>query len=103
MEFQYILCCLLVAVLVPSVQNVAVTTPPHHTQPIGQDHLLIVLQGMHHSDTFHQLPTTHKLMLVELLAAAEVDAVTHYIDTVGFDKFLLLVDGNILLRTFYGH
>lgn len=92
MELQHILCCLLVAVLVPSVQNVAVTTPPHHTQPIGQDHLLIVLQGMHHSNTFHQLPTNYKLMLVELLAAAEVDAVTHYIDTVGFDKFLLLVD-----------
>lgn len=96
MELQHILCCLLVAVLVPSVQNVAVTTPPHHTQPIGQDHLLIVLQGMHHSDTFHQLPTNYKLMLVELLAAAEVDAVTHYIDTVGFDKFLLLVDGKLL-------
>ncbi|XP_062591152.1 uncharacterized protein LOC134252678 [Saccostrea cucullata] len=96
MAFWEYLCCLLAVAMLPinvnGAASVTLTTPPHHTQPIGQDHLLIVLQNMHQSNTYHQLTTQQKIFLVELLAAAEVDAVTHYIDTVGFDKFLLFLD-----------
>lgn len=42
-------------------------------------------------------------MLVELFVVVEVDVVIYYIDIVGFDKFLFLVDGNILLCIFYGY
>ena len=95
MEFKYLLCGLLGVVFLPSLahSDVTLTTPSHHTKPIGEDHLLSVLTNMHHSHTFSHLGTNEKIMLVELLAAAEVDAVTHYIDTVGFSKFLLLIDG----------
>lgn len=95
MEFGQFFRCLLGVAILPTVVNSAVTltTPAHHTQPIGQDHLLIVLKAMHQSDTFHQLPTQDKIFLVELLAAAEVDAVTHFIDTVGFNRFLVFLDG----------
>nr|XP_022303699.1 uncharacterized protein LOC111111173 [Crassostrea virginica] len=94
MEFKYLLCGLLGVVFLPSIahSDVTLTTPSHHTKPIGEDHLLSVLTNMHHSHTFSHLGTNEKIMLVELLAAAEVDAVTHYIDTVGFSKFLLLID-----------
>ncbi|XP_061181506.1 uncharacterized protein LOC133190052 [Saccostrea echinata] len=96
MAFWEYFCCLLSVAMLPTIVNgaasVTLTTPAHHTQPIGQDHLLSVLQGMHHSHTFRQLSTHDKILLVELLAAAEVDAVTHYIDTIGFDKFLVFLD-----------
>ena len=97
MEFKYLLCGLLGVVFLPSLahSDVTLTTPSHHTKPIGEDHLLSVLTNLHHSHTFSHLGTQQKIMLVELLAAAEVDAVTHYIDTVGFSKFLLLIDGEL--------
>ncbi|OWF50705.1 uncharacterized protein LOC110450103 [Mizuhopecten yessoensis] len=56
------------------------------------DHLLVVLQAMHHSNTFRQLPTMEKVILVEMLAAAESDQITHYVDTIGFDRVLLFLD-----------
>ena len=100
MEFKYLLCGLLGVVFLPSLahSDVTLTTPSHHTKPIGEDHLLIVLTNMHHSHTYSHLGTNEKIMLVELLAAAEVDAVTHYIDTVGFSKFLLLIDGELTFQ-----
>lgn len=102
MEFKYLLCGLLGVVFLPSIahSDVTLTTPSHHTKPIGEDHLLSVLTNMHHSHTFNHLGTNEKIMLVELLAAAEVDAVTHYIDTVGFSKFLLLIDGELTFQKF---
>ena len=103
MEFKYLLCGLLGVVFLPSLaySDVTLTTPSHHTKPIGEDHLLTVLTNMHHSHTFSHLGTNEKIMLVELLAAAEVDAVTHYIDTVGFSKFLLLIDGELTFQKKY--
>jgi hypothetical protein len=97
MKFGQFLLCLLGVAVFPTIVNSAptLTTPAHHTQPIGQDHLLIVLQNMHQSHVYHQLPTNGKIFLVELLAAAEVDAVTHYIDSVGFDKFLVFLDSEL--------
>ncbi|KAK3101379.1 hypothetical protein FSP39_003111 [Pinctada imbricata] len=72
----------------------ATTMPPqtgggaHSTQ----DHLLQVLQAMHKSNSFHHLPPSERILLVELLAAAEVDQVTHYIDRVGFARILTFID-----------
>ncbi|XP_048731257.2 uncharacterized protein LOC125648315 [Ostrea edulis] len=105
MEFGQFFRCLLGVAILPTVVNsvVTLTTPAHHTQPIGQDHLLIVLKAMHQSDTFHQLPTQDKIFLVELLAAAEVDAVTHFIDTVGFNRFLVFLDAVTKLNATEAH
>lgn len=69
---------------------VAVVSCQHHTQ--SPDHLLSVLQAIHNSHSFHALPQSEKILLIELMAAAEVDQVTHYIDRVGMQRILDFLD-----------
>lgn len=76
----------------------AVSCQHLHTQP--PDHLLTVLQAIHNSHSFHTLPTAEKIILVELIAAAEVDQVTHYIDKVGMARILTFLDRMLLNATY---
>ncbi|XP_033752709.1 uncharacterized protein LOC117336324 [Pecten maximus] len=73
------------------VSLIAFATAAHPTVPQG-DHLLVVLQAAHSSKTFNQLPAREQIFLVELIAAAETDTVTHYVDRVGFDRLLQFLD-----------
>ncbi|CAG2244679.1 unnamed protein product [Mytilus edulis] len=53
---------------------------PKTTAPVSTDHLLKILEAMHKSHIYNSLPSSERVLLVELLAAAEVDQVTHLID-----------------------
>lgn len=56
------------------------------------DHLLLLLKAMHASQSYHALPAEEKVIAAELLAAAEVDQVTHYVDQIGFTRLLVFID-----------
>ncbi|XP_060072854.1 uncharacterized protein LOC132552678 [Ylistrum balloti] len=56
------------------------------------EQFLLELQVVHSSHTFHHLPATEQLILVELVAAAKTNTVTHYVDRVGFDRILQFLD-----------
>ncbi|KAK3102194.1 hypothetical protein FSP39_009520 [Pinctada imbricata] len=70
----------------------ATTTMPPQTGGGAQDHLLQVLEAMHKLNSFHQLPPSERVVLVELIAAAEADQITHYIDRIGFTRILIFID-----------
>jgi len=73
-----------------AVATVHTTTVMSST--VAPDHLLTVLLAMHNSDTFRHLPASEKTILTELLAAAEVDQIHHYINILGFDRVLTFLD-----------
>ena len=73
------------ALVVAHVANSQKPTP-------GNDHLLSVLDAMHKSHVYNSLPSSEKVLLVELLAAAEVDQITHFIDRVGFSRIAMFLD-----------
>ncbi|KAJ8298742.1 hypothetical protein KUTeg_022802 [Tegillarca granosa] len=56
------------------------------------DHLLLLLKAMHASHSYQALPPEEKVIAAELLAAAEVDQITHYVDQLGFVKLLQFLD-----------
>ncbi|KAJ8298743.1 hypothetical protein KUTeg_022834 [Tegillarca granosa] len=47
------------------------------------DHLLQRLEAIHKSHVYTHLHSQEKVIIVELIAAAEVDQITHYIDSIG--------------------
>ncbi|XP_071122944.1 uncharacterized protein [Mytilus edulis] len=65
---------------------------PKTTVPVSTDHLLKILEAMHKSHIYNALPSSERVLLVELLAAAEVDQVTHLIDRVGFARIAQFLD-----------
>ncbi|CAC5370468.1 unnamed protein product [Mytilus coruscus] len=62
------------------------------TVSVSTDHLLQILEAMHKSHSYHSLPSSERVLLVELLAAAEVDQITHLIDRVGFARIAQFLD-----------
>ncbi|XP_063398913.1 uncharacterized protein LOC134683532 [Mytilus trossulus] len=65
---------------------------PKTTVSVSTDHLLNILDAMHKSHTYNALPSSERVLLVELLAAAEVDQITHLIDRVGFARIAQFLD-----------
>ena len=79
---------LLLGVAVLSIEPASTTTT--HKPP--EDHLLLLLQAMHKSHAFNKLPSSEKVLLVELISAAEVDQITHLIDNIGFARIATFLD-----------
>lgn len=80
---------LLLGVVALSIEPASTTTthkPPH------EDHLLLLLQAIHKSHAFNKLPSSEKVLLVELISAAEVDQITHLIDNIGFARIAAFLD-----------
>ncbi|XP_067687609.1 uncharacterized protein [Haliotis asinina] len=53
--------------------------------------LLNILKAIHKSDAFQHMPHYEQLLLVELMAEAEMGQVTKYINTVGMERISKMV------------
>ncbi|XP_069133301.1 uncharacterized protein [Argopecten irradians] len=81
---------MLIPIVLVSVLAFATSADP--TVPSHGDHLLDLLMAIHSSSTFPRLPESEKIIAIELIAAAESDSVTHYVDRIGFDRLLEFLD-----------
>ena len=59
-----------------------------------------MLQALYRSDAFNNLSTSDKMLVIQLLAAAEVDHVTYLIDSIGFTEILAVVDSKYSLSQY---
>lgn len=60
------------------------------------DNLLTLLLSLHQTQSFQKMNSMEQNVAIELIAAAETNQVTHYVDAIGMERLLVFFDRTYL-------